>query len=67
MQNEENYGEEMEMCGCSHEMCMCGYKGEYKKEFKMAYLKKKEKMLEAKLEFIREMKEIMEKMPKEER
>jgi len=33
-----------------------------KKEFKMAFLKKKEKMLEAKLEFVREIRKLMEKM-----
>lgn len=33
-----------------------------KKEFKMALLKKKEKMLEAKLEFVREMRRLAEKM-----
>ncbi len=34
-----------------------------KKEFKMAFLNKKEKILEAKLEFVREMKALVEKMP----
>ncbi|MFA5872250.1 MAG: hypothetical protein WC858_06070 [Parcubacteria group bacterium] len=36
-----------------------------KKEFKMALLRKKEKMYEAKLAFIREMKDLVEKMPEE--
>lgn len=34
---------------------------EMKKELKMAYLKKKEKVLEAKLEFIREINRIIKK------
>lgn len=34
---------------------------EQKKEFKMAFLKKKEKMLEAKLEFIREINALIKK------
>ena len=50
-------GDEMEE-KMGHMGC-CG-KG-MKKEFKMAMLRKKEKMLEAKLEFIREIKAIMEK------
>ncbi|MDD5489460.1 MAG: hypothetical protein PHP25_02165 [Candidatus Moranbacteria bacterium] len=37
-----------------------------KKDFKMALLRKKEKMLEAKLAFVREMKDLFEKMPPEE-
>lgn len=36
-----------------------------KREFKMAMLRKKEKMLEAKLAFVREMKDMIEKMPEE--
>jgi len=36
-----------------------------KKEFKMAILRKKEKMYEAKLAFIREMKDLVEKMTDE--
>jgi hypothetical protein len=52
-------------CGCMSmedhmgEGCHCGEGS--KKEFKMAMLKKKEKMLEAKLEFIREIRGILEK------
>lgn len=43
--------------------CMgMGHKG-FKKEFKMAMLNKKEKILEANLEFIREMRKLIEKMP----
>jgi hypothetical protein len=51
--HEEEMEEHMGHMGC------CG--GEHKKDFKMAYLKKKEKMLEAKLEFIREIRRILEK------
>jgi hypothetical protein len=40
----------MECCGKKH-----------KKEFKLAMLEKKEKMIEAKLEFIRKMKELVKK------
>lgn len=39
-----------------------------KKEFKLAMLRKKERMLEAKLAFVREMKDMVEKwQPKEEK
>jgi len=41
-----------------------GHKG-FKKEFKMAMLNKKEKILEAKLEFIREMRKLIEKASQE--
>lgn len=51
--------------------CQCGEMGgmfdfsmmpmEVKKEVKMAWLKKKEKMLEAKLEFIREINRLIKK------
>jgi hypothetical protein len=37
-----------------------------KKDFKMALLRKKEKMLEAKLAFVREMKDMVEKWQPEE-
>jgi hypothetical protein len=37
-----------------------------KKEFKLAMLRKKEKMLEAKLAFVREMKDMVEKWQPEE-
>lgn len=43
-----------------------GAKG-FKKEFKMAFLNKKEKVLEAKLEFVRELKKLVEKMGSEEK
>jgi len=46
--------------GCDHEHCM---HGPMKKEFKLAMLEKKEKMLHAKLDFIAKMKEIVSKMP----
>ena len=35
------------------------------KEFKLAMLEKKEKMIQAKLEFIGKMKELIKKMPEE--
>ncbi len=35
------------------------------KEFKLAHLKMKESMLEAKLEFVREIKKLIEKSPAE--
>lgn len=65
------------MYGYEHEEgnegCGCGYQHEHmwhhfkhKKEFKLAILEKKEKMLTAKLEFIRRMKEIVEKSKDEE-
>ena len=46
-----------ECCGHGH---MHGSMG---KEFKLAMLEKKEKMLKAKLEFIEKMKELIKKMP----
>jgi hypothetical protein len=57
----ENYEEE------GHEEC-CGHMhmgGAMKKEFKLAMLEKKEKMIQAKLEFIGKMKEFIKKMPEE--
>lgn len=43
--------------GMDHNMMM------WPKEFKLAMLEKKEKILEAKLEFIGKMKEMIKKMP----
>jgi hypothetical protein len=37
--------------------------GPMKKEFKLAMLEKKEKILQAKLEFVGKMKSMIEKMP----
>lgn len=58
-------GGEMEMgggmMGCMGHMHH--WPKQMKKEFKMAILRKKEKMLEAKLAFVREMKDMIEKMP----
>lgn len=48
-------------------MGMYGWSPEAKKEFKLAYLKKKERMLQAKLEFLRDMMKVVEKMPGEEK
>jgi len=54
--HEENHEEK--------EGCMsCHMAGPMKKEFKLAMLEKKEKILKVKLEFISKMKEIVEKMP----
>ncbi len=53
---EEGWHEE---CDCHHMHGMMG------KEFKLAMLEKKEKMIQAKLEFIGKMKEIIKKMPEE--
>ena len=39
--------------------------GPMKKEFKLAMLEKKEKILKAELEFIEKMKDLMKKMPSE--
>ena len=53
--------EEHEGCGCEdHGHCM---HGPMHKEFKMAMLDKKEKMLKAKLEYVAAMKAIVAKMP----
>lgn len=56
MSNNENHdGEENGMCDC-----MCG---SMKKDFKLAMLEKKEKILKAKLEFVGKMKEVVSKIP----
>ena len=47
--------------GCEDCECSCG--GSMKKEFKLAMIEKKEKMLKAELEFIGQLKEIIKKMP----
>jgi hypothetical protein len=65
--NEESGGAEMGegwMGCCTEHMHHLPMK--VKKEFKMAILRKKEKMLEAKLAFIREMKDMVEKWQPEE-
>ena len=43
----------------------CHMCGPMKKEFKMAMLEKKEKILKAKLEFIGKIRGMLEKMPEE--
>jgi hypothetical protein len=48
--------------GEEHGHCHC-MGGPMKKEFKLAKLEKKEKMLKAELEFIGKLKEIVAKMP----
>ena len=61
----ENYEEE----GHSDGGCDCDWHahGMMGKEFKLAMLEKKEKMIQAKLEFIGKMKELIKKMPEENR
>lgn len=54
----EDYEEGHSDCGCGWHM-----HGMMNKEFKLAMLEKKEKMMKAKLEFIEKMKEIIKKMP----
>ncbi len=49
---DQEAGEEMELFCCE---------GKFKKEFKLAHLKKKEGILEAKLGFVREIKELVKK------
>ena len=46
-----------------HEGCEHCHGGPMKKEFKLAMLEKKEKILKAKLEFIGKIREILKKMP----
>jgi hypothetical protein len=59
-ENEEGMGGHWGHMGWGHMgMGCCGKKN--KKEFKLAMLEKKEKMVEAKLEFIRKMKELVKK------
>ena len=56
--NEEKDKEDYKGCDCEcHEM-----HGPMKKEFKLATLEKKEKILQAKLEFVGKVKGIIEKM-----
>ena len=56
MMHNENYNDKGEQMHCH-------MGGPMKKEFKLAMLEKKEKMMEVELEFIRKMKEIIKKMP----
>jgi hypothetical protein len=60
--NEENENEEdHKVCDCEcHQM-----HGPMKREFKLAMLEKKEKILKAKLEFVGKMKDMIEKIPAE--
>jgi len=57
-------------CGCGGSdgpmMWMHHLPKKMKKEFKLSILRKKEKMLEAKLAFVREMKDMVEKWQPEE-
>ena len=55
----EEGGGSCQHCGCPQ--CMAS--SPMKKEFKMAMLEKKEKMLRAKLEFIGKVKDMVSKMP----
>ncbi len=61
MHDEKDEGEEEGHGHCHCSMCSAG--GPMKKEFKLAKLEKKEKMLKAELEFIAKLKEIVAKMP----
>ena len=56
-ENEKGFGEMDE----AMKMCCVGWPKKFKKEFMMAKMKKKEKILEAKLEFLREMRRLAEK------
>ena len=47
--------------GCEDCECSCG--GSMKKEFKLAMIEKKEKMLHAKLEFLGKIKALIKKIP----
>ena len=58
MHNEEHERGEEEEHMYGHHMG-----GPMKKQFKLAMLEKKEKILKAKLEFVAKMKELVEKMP----
>jgi hypothetical protein len=59
MHNEhENNFKEM---GEAMEMCCTKWPKKFKREFMMAKMKKKEKILEAELEFLREMRRLAEK------
>ena len=51
--------------GCECEACGggCCMDGAMKKEFKLAMIEKKEKMLQAKLEFLKKIKELIKKIP----
>jgi hypothetical protein len=57
--DEQNEQQDNQACDCQcHEM-----HGPMKMEFKLAMLEKKEKILQAKLEFLGKMKGIVSKMP----
>jgi len=59
--SEETEGQDNQACDCEcHQM-----HGPMRKEFKLAMLEKKEKILQAKLEFIGKMKGMIKKMPTE--
>lgn len=55
MHNEDHEGTN------DHMEHMCHMAGPFKKEFKLAMLEKKEKIIEAKLEFIKKIKELVKK------
>jgi len=58
-ENNENEGS-CQHCGCAQ----CTAAGPMRKEFKLAMLEKKEKMLKAKLEFIGKLKDLVNKSDK---
>ena len=49
--------------GCKGGCTSCHMAGPLKKEFKLAMLEKKEKILKVKLEFLNKIKDIVEKLP----
>jgi hypothetical protein len=61
MMHEENSDGRGDCCHCHH------MGGPMKKEFKLAMFEKKEKILKAELEFVGKMKEIVAKMPAEDK
>jgi len=61
-EHERNFKEMSE----AMEMCCTKWPKKSKKEFMMAKMKKKEKILEAELEFLREMRRLAEKSEMEE-
>ena len=61
--NEEDEEESHKGCGCECHQIHGAMKG----ELKIAMLEKKEKILQAKLDFLGKMKEMIKKMPEEQK
>ncbi len=56
------FKEHNEKCECMDDLCGEGlWSKEFEKEYKIALLKKKEQILEAKLNFVREINKLIEK------